>query len=439
MTLTHFGPTRLDAALIPKIARQWGTPVYLHDQEYIENSCEQLLNMPNAYGLHVRYAMKANSDRTVLRVVTSKGLDLDCSSMDEAARAHAAGIPYSRMMLTTQEVPSGEERAELEEMIRAGLKYNVCSMTQYQLIADFAKQNKVGLSIRVHPGASGGGESTTRDTGSEYSCFGVHLNDVPTVKAMADQIGLRFTQVHVHIGSGGDPEKWRQNIDRELGFVRDYFPDAVTVSFGGGLKVARMPGEKQADIASLGAYARQRIEEFKAATGRELQMEIEPGTFVVANSGHIITRIIDKKLTNEMNFLIVDGGMELLTRPLLYGSEHPIAIIRQDGTLLSSEYDGTLTAGLKSFGIVGRCCESGDSVRLDKEGNIVPVMIAEPEIGDFVVIGGTGAYSESMSPENYNSHRKPGAVMRTKSGELVQIRKKQVREQIYQNELDVTL
>ena len=437
--MTHFGPTKLNASLIPKIAEQWGTPIYLHDQEYIENSCRQLLAMPNPYGLHVRFAMKANSDRTVLRVVTAQGLDLDCSSLDEAARAHAAGVPFSRMMLTTQEVATGADRTELEEMIKAGLKYNVCSMLQYQLIADFAKVNSVDLSIRVHPGASGGGESTTRDTGSEYSCFGVHLNDVPKVKAMADEKGLRFTQVHVHIGSGGDPDKWRENIDRELGFVKTYFPDAVTVSFGGGLKVARMRGEKQADIVALGEYAKQRVEEFKATTGRELQMEIEPGTFVVANSGHIVTRIIDKKITNEMNFLIVDGGMELLTRPLLYGSEHPITIIRQDGTLLSSEYDQKPAKGLKSFGIVGRCCESGDSVRLDKEGNIVPVMIIEPEIGDFVVIGGTGAYSESMSPENYNSHRKPGAVMRTKNGELVLIRKKQVRAQLTENELDVQL
>lgn len=439
MTMKQFGPTKLDSSLILKIASQWGTPVYLHDQRYIEDSCRQLLEMPNAYGLHVRYAMKANSDRTVLRVVTGKGLDLDCSSIGEVARAFAAGIPYSRMMLTTQEVPTGEERAELESMIKSGLKYNVCSMTQFRLIADFAKANGVELSMRVHPGAAGGGESATRDTGSEYSCFGVHLNDVPAVRAMADELGLRFTQVHVHIGSGGDPEKWRQNIDRELGFVKSFFPDATAVSFGGGLKVARMPGEKQADIAALGAYARQRIEEFKEATGRELQMEIEPGTFVVANSGHIITRIIDKKLTNELNFLIVDGGMELLTRPLLYGSEHPITIVRQDGTVLSSEYDQTPSTGLKPFGIVGRCCESGDSVRLDSGGNIVPVMIAEPEIGDFVVIGGTGAYSESMSPENYNSHRKPGAVMLTADGKLVQIRKKQAREQLTQNELDVQL
>jgi diaminopimelate decarboxylase len=439
MTKKHFGPTRLDATLVPEIARKWGTPVYLHDQEFIEDSCEQLLKMPNAFGLHVRYAMKANSDRTVLRVVAGKGLDLDCSSLNEAARAFSAGIPYARMMLTTQEVPTGEERQELEEMIRSGLKYNVCSLTQFRLIADFAAQNKVELSIRVHPGAAGGGESRTRDTGSEYSCFGVHLNDVPTVKALADERGLRFTQVHVHIGSGGDPEKWRENIDRELGFVRSYFPDATTVSFGGGLKVARMPGEKQADIAALGAYAGRRIREFKEATGRELRMEIEPGTFVVANSGHIITRVIDKKLTNELNFLIVDGGMELLTRPLLYGSEHPIAIVRQDGTLLSSEYDGVPATGTKPFGIVGRCCESGDSVRLDNDGTIVPVLIVEPEIGDYVVIGGTGAYSESMSPENYNSHCKPPAVMRRHGSDLILIRKKQARQQLIQNELDVEL
>jgi diaminopimelate decarboxylase len=439
MTVKHFGPTKFDATLVPEIAKKWGTPLYLHDQEFIENSCEQLLNMPNTFGLHVRYAMKANSDRTVLRVVTNKGLDLDCSSLDEAARAYVAGVPYSRMMLTTQEVPTGDERKELEEMIRAGLKYNVCSLTQFRLIADFAKETGIELSIRVHPGAAGGGESQTRDTGSEYSCFGVHLNDVPTVKALADELGLRFTQVHVHIGSGGAPEKWRENIDRELGFVRDLFPDAVRVSFGGGLKVARMPGEKQADIASLGAYAAQRIAEFKETTGRELKMEIEPGTFVVANSGHIITRIIDKKLTNELNFLIVDGGMELLTRPLLYGSEHPIAIVRQDGTLLSSEYDNIPATGTKPFGIVGRCCESGDSVRLDGDGNIVPVLIAEPEIGDYVVIGGTGAYSESMSPENYNSHRKPAAVMKTCTGDLILIRKKQTLQQIFQNELDVQL
>jgi diaminopimelate decarboxylase len=439
MTQKHFGPTKLDASLVPLIAQKWGTPVYLHDRAFIEQSCDQLLGMPNAFGLHVRYAMKANSDRTVLRVVTGKGLDLDCSSVDEAARAHAAGIPYDRMMLTTQEVPHGQEREELEEMISSGLKYNVCSLTQFRLIADFAKRVGIDLSIRVHPGAAGGGESQTRDTGSEYSCFGVHLNDVPTVVDLAREKGLRFTQVHVHIGSGGDPEKWRENIDRELGFVRSYFPDAQTVSFGGGLKVARMTGEKQADIKELGTYAATRLKAFKEQTGRALGMEIEPGTFVVANSGYIITRVMDKKLTNEMNFLVVDGGMELLSRPLLYGSEHPIAVVGQDGTLLSSEYDDFSASATTPYGIVGRCCESGDSVRLDSEGTIVPVHVAEAEIGDYVVIGGTGAYSESMSPENYNSHRKAPAVMRMKDSELVLIRKRQVREQLIQNELDVEL
>lgn len=437
--MTHFGPARLEAALVPKIAKNWGTPVYLHDQQYIENSCDQLLAMPNAFGLHVRYAMKANSDRTVLRIITAKGLDLDCSSLNEVLRAHLAGIPYSRMILTTQEVSVDEERDKLEAMIKAGLKYNVCSVLQFQLIADFAVANSIELSMRVHPGAAGGGESSTRDTGSEYSCFGVHLQDVPKVMQMAKSKGLRFTQVHVHIGSGGDPEQWRENIDRELGFVEAYFPDAATVSFGGGLKVARMPGEKQADITDLGNYAKKRIEEFSNKTGRKLKMEIEPGTFVVANSGYIITRVMDKKLTREMNFVLLNGGMELLVRPLLYGSEHPVAVVSKDGRLLSSEYDQFAVTAAKPFAIVGRCCETGDSVRLDGEGNIVPAQIVEPEVGDYLVIGGTGAYAESMSPDNYNSHRKAAAVMKTNKGELVLIRKKQQLEQLLQNELDIEL
>lgn len=130
---------------------------------------------------------------------------------------------------------------------------------------------------------------------------------------------------------------------------------------------------------------------------------VEPGTFLVANSGFIITKVIDKKSTGEYNFLLLNGGMELNTRPLLYGSKHPFYVVSKEGELLSSEWN--MKADSKEFAVVGRCCESGDSQSLYEDTKcILPRKMQEPAIGDLLIIGGAGAYCSSMSPFNYNSH-----------------------------------
>jgi diaminopimelate decarboxylase len=418
-----------------KIAGRFGTPLYVYDEATLEKKCKTLLAMPNAFGLRVRYAMKANSNRTILKKVSALGLSIDASSLNEARRAHLAGIPLSKIMLTTQEVPLGRDRTDLEHMMKRGLKYNVCSLLQLRLVADFAAKNRLALSMRVHPGV-GSGESSTRNTGDKYSCFGVHLSDIKEALALAKTKKLTIDAVHVHIGSGGDPKKWQENIDRELGFVDNYFPDAITVSFGGGLKEARMPDETPADIVALGTYAKKRIAAFYKKTGRKLLMEIEPGTYVVANAGYIITSVIDKKQTgkNGFEFLVLDGGMELNSRPLLYGSRHPFYVVSKNGKLLSSE--NLRPSGKNDLRvIVGRCCESGDSQSLDDSGAIVPRRMADAAITDYVVIGGAGAYCSAMAPFNYNSHTQAGEVLLQKNGQIKLIRKPQTLKQILQNEL----
>jgi len=276
------------------------TPFYLYDESTIVQKCRDALSMPNAFGIDVRYAMKANSNMALLQLITNQGLHIDASSMNEVRRAAASGIHPGRILLTTQEVPEGADSVELGYMMANGLKYNVCSLRQLELIAKTARHG-MPLSMRVHPGV-GSGESSTRNTGDKYSCFGIHLTDLEKALKFADSKGLKFERVHVHIGSGGDPEKWRENIDRELGFVEQYFPDATVVNFGGGLREARMPDEKAADIKELGEYAKKRIQEFYQRTGRKLRMEIEPGTYIVANSGYLVTRVIDKKQTGEDGF-----------------------------------------------------------------------------------------------------------------------------------------
>jgi diaminopimelate decarboxylase len=422
------------------------TPFYLYSEEIINQKCAALKDMPNAHGLNVRYAMKAQSTRGILEVVALKnGLDIDASSMNEVRRAKLAGVPYDKIMLTTQEVPKRMERVDLENMIKWGLKYNVCSLEQLGLIAGFASSHQVPLSVRVHPGV-GSGESASRNTGDKYSCFGIHLTDLEEALKFAKGRGLVFDQVHVHIGSGGDPKKWRENIDRELGFVEKYFLNSAyeqpisKVSFGGGLKEARMPGEVAADIQALGDYATMRLEEFSDKTGRKLIMEIEPGTAVVANSGFLVTRVIDKKRTGPdgFEFLVLDGGMEVNSRPLLYGSSHPFYVYGSDGFLKSSEFD------LQRFDserdqrvVVGRCCESGDSQSLDEGHHIIPRVMASPNIGDYFVVGGVGAYCSTMTPFNYNSHTQaPEILIRAQKG-LNLFRDPQSLAQIVQNERSI--
>ena len=431
--LNHF--SSITGGIVALAAEKTGTPVYLYDENLIIEKCRALKAMPNAYGLTVRYAMKANSTRAILKIIHRQGLLFDASSLNEARRAHLAGVPCSAITLTTQEVPTGADRTTLEEMMLEGLKYNACSLRQLRMAGDFAAENGIKLSVRIHPGV-GSGESSTRNTGDNYSCFGIHLADVADATAYAAGKGIIIDQVHVHIGSGADPEIWRSNIDRELGFIEEYFPDAETVSFGGGLKEARMPDEKAAGIQDLGAYAKARVEAFYERTGRRLHMEIEPGTYVVANAGYAVTRVLDKKKTGAdgLQFIVTDGGMEINARPLLYASRHPFYVVSEEGELLSSEFSDAPASGFEAV-IVGKCCESGDSQSLDKDGLSIPRGMAEPGLDDFVVIGGTGAYCSTMTPMNYNSHTQIAELLLSRDGSLTEIRRRQTLEQILENEI----
>jgi diaminopimelate decarboxylase len=135
------------------------------------------------------------------------------------------------------------------------------------------------------------------------------------------------------------------------------------------------------------------------------------------------------------DFLILNAGMEANTRPLLYGSRHPFYVISTRGELLSSEFDLESATNSLNAVVVGRCCESGDSQTLDDHGHVLPRKLGNPRPGDYVVIGGTGAYCSSMTLINYNSYLQAPEVLLHSDGETSLIRKPQTFEQIVVNEL----
>ena len=136
--MSQIGTGNLTSEKVVKAAQQFATPFYLYDEAVIIQKCRDVLEMPNAYGLKVHYAMKANGGKALLQLISQQGLGIDASSINEVKRAFMAGIPYDQIMLTTQDVPLGQSRAELEGMLLNGLKYNICSIRQLQIIAEVA-------------------------------------------------------------------------------------------------------------------------------------------------------------------------------------------------------------------------------------------------------------------------------------------------------------
>lgn len=430
---------RVTPAQIVQAAARFGTPLYLYDEAHIIARCQELLRMPNAYGLEVRYAMKANPCLGLLQVIGRQGLGIDASSINEAKRARVAGISCSRIMLTTQDVPLGNDRTTLEDMLREGMTYNICSLRQLQLILPFLNQHRAKIALRINPGV-GTGESVTRNTGDKYSSFGIHLAQLDSVKHLLSTSKVRIEHVHAHIGSGGDPQVWRDNIDRMLLLTDQHFPDAKVVNLGGGFKEARMPDEVAAAIDDLGGYARNRFEKFRDRTGRSLAVAVEPGTYIVANAGYLVASVVDIKSSGPdgFQFIVLDAGMEANTRPLLYGSRHPLYVIGAQGELLSSEFNlDAAGRRLESCVVVGRCCESGDSQTLDDRGHVKPRLMATPQAGDFVVIGGAGAYCSSMSLGNYNSYLQLPEILLQSENKLALLRHRQTFEQMVANEIAI--
>ena len=305
-----------------KIAEKYSTPCYVYDEAALVAQAKKALAFPNAFGLTVRFAMKASSNRAILRLFDSLGLHIDASSAHEVERAMLAGIPAGRISLSSQQLPEN-----LAELARAGVKYNACSLLQ---LDEFGRANPgAEVGVRINPGLGSGGTNRT-NVGGPASSFGIWKDYIPQIMETAARHGLKIVRIHTHIGSGSDPLVWRKVAEMSLG-TAELFPDAVTLNMGGGYKVARVDGEKSTDLAEIGEPVAKLVEKFAARTGRKLHFEIEPGTFLVANCAAVLARVQDICDTGEggYKFLRLDAGMTDILRPSLYGAQHPICILQK--------------------------------------------------------------------------------------------------------------
>eukprot|EP00587_Corethron_hystrix_P005105 CAMPEP_0113313082 /NCGR_PEP_ID=MMETSP0010_2-20120614/9645_1 /TAXON_ID=216773 ORGANISM="Corethron hystrix, Strain 308" /NCGR_SAMPLE_ID=MMETSP0010_2 /ASSEMBLY_ACC=CAM_ASM_000155 /LENGTH=491 /DNA_ID=CAMNT_0000169017 /DNA_START=34 /DNA_END=1509 /DNA_ORIENTATION=+ /assembly_acc=CAM_ASM_000155 len=440
----HATPPSSSAFLTPELASAaidaaQGTPLYVYDLEKLQKSADECLAFPNAFGLTVRYAMKSCPNKAILQAFHKKGIHIDASSGYEVKRAISSGIPASNISLSTQELP-----ANFAELADIGVKINACSLSQLERIGKHYANKGMKVGIRVNPGVGSGGFSSSTTTfsktnvGGPSSSFGIYFTSVDdgTVASIVEKYGLVVERVHTHIGSGSDPKIWQQVALRSLSFCKA-FDTVVSLNLGGGYKVARVPGEQSTNLQECGGPVSDAFRQFAEETGRELALEIEPGTYLVAMAGALVSTIQDiVETTGEdgHKFLKLDAGMTDVLRPSLYGAVHPMTLFPGSGK--SEDIGGEE----EDVVVVGHCCESGDLMTPapGEPEELGERTLRKAEIGDTLIMDGSGAYCSSMSTKHYNSFPEAPEVLLDTSGGVHVIRKQQPLEQIYQNEVEVS-
>jgi diaminopimelate decarboxylase len=363
---------------------RYGTPLFVYSRQVLEAQAQAVLNVPAPYGLTVRYAMKANPHPDVLRVFREHDVHIDASSGYEAAMAIEQGFLPEHILLTSQQLAHN-----LPELVHQGVPFNATSLRQLEEYGSQFPDTEV--SVRINPGI-GSGHSHHVHVGGLTSSFGIWHEYIPRVLELAGEYGLTITRLHTHIGAGTDPETWQQAADISLELAKQ-FPDVRTLNLGGGFKVARMDDENGADMKKIGAAIAAQLKQFKDETGRELHLELEPGTFLTANAGILITSIEDIVDTGKdgYTFLKLDTGMNDILRPVLYGAQHPMTVIPAAKEEIA-------------YVVVGHNCESGDMLTPapGRAEEIQPRLLPKAEVGDLLLVGGVGAYCAAMAAHGYN-------------------------------------
>lgn len=387
----------LDHIDLRALADQVGTPFYAFSAQVLRQRLREIRRITPGPWIQARYAMKACSARRVLEEVAKHNIWIDAVSGNEVLRARAAGFaggctPPS-IVLTVDVF-----RDNALEVIREHrILPNIGSPRMIDDLRETGYRGPIGL--RVNPGF-GHGHVRACDTGGPSSKHGIWHEELEPVRRAARAAGYPVVLLHAHVGSGPEIEEFNANIAKLAEFfasiVGDY-PELEAVNFGGGLPHPYRPGAGPVELGPLGEILLEAQETLSLRAGHALRIEIEPGRYLVAPAGALVTQVTDVKTTRSNDrgsghtFAMVDAGFCDLVRPAMYGSYHHITV-----------YGARPEAPRVPIVVAGPLCESGDVFTRDASELLDPRSLAKPERGDLLIIHDCGAYGAAMS-STYNS------------------------------------
>jgi diaminopimelate decarboxylase len=385
--MNHFdyrnGVLHAEAVNLIDLADAVGTPFYCYSTATLERHYRVFSEAFAGAKTLICYALKANSNQSVLRTLAKLGAGADVVSGGELKRALAAGIPPEKILFSGVGKTEPELRAALAADIRC---INIESEPELELLSRLASETgrTARISVRVNPDVDSGTHAKI-STGKSENKFGVPIAHARDVYARAAKLsGIQLTGVDVHIGSQITDLVPLEAAFRILAeFVQTLRADGHTIShvdFGGGLGIPYHADREAPPVPAAYAAMVKRVTHNLGCT-----LMFEPGRMIVGNAGILVTRVIYVKHGDAKNFVIIDAAMNDLIRPTLYEAHHDIMAVRETAT----------SAHQIVADVVGPVCETGDYLALGRA-------MAEPKAGDLLAIMTAGAYGAVQS-STYNT------------------------------------
>lgn len=397
-----------DSTLL-KIAKNYGTPIYVYDKQKIEEKYEKLNLAFKEQKVRFFYACKALSNINILKIIKNVGSGLDTVSINEVKFGIQAGFDSKNILYT----PNCVNITEIKEAIALGVHINIDNIS---ILEQFGNQfgNEYPIMIRFNPHIMAGGNYNI-STGHIDSKFGISIHQLRHVLRIVKTLNINVKGLHMHTGSEiKDIEVFLQGLEVMLEIVRN-FDSVKYLDLGSGFKVPYKKEEKETDLTLLAEKLQVKIKEFNQETGKDLEIWFEPGKYMVSESGHFLVQANVIKPTPATVFVGVNSGFNHLIRPMFYNSYHQIENI--------SNPKGTE----RLYTVVGNLCET-DTFAWDR-------LINEVNENDILVFRNAGAYCFEMSM-NYNSRTKPAEIL-VDGADIHLIRKAQVFEDLQKDVIEI--
>ena len=395
------------------LAKTYGTPLYVYDADNVVALYKSLYKYIPCSKLQIHYALKANYNIALLKALRDAGAALDTVSPGEVHLALKLGFAPEKIIFTANNL-TDQEVAEVKAM---NVLFNIGSLSRLEKFGKKYPGSRV--CVRFNPDVVDG-ENAATATGGDLAKFGILMQDADKVAGIAQKYDLHIVGLHEHTGSGlQHTESVFQSMKNLMSLAtKERFPELEFLDFGGGFKVPYKPDEVPVDYAAMGQEIARLFSEFCQNYGKELELKFEPGKYIVAQSGVMLTTVNTLKFNRTRTIAGCDAGFPQLIRPVFYGAYHRIENLSNPA------------GDLKVYDVCGNICETGDRFAEQRE-------LAEIREYDVLAIYNAGAYCYSMGGV-YNLRSMPGEVV-IANGNAKLVRKRLSNAELIDNLLKESL